>query len=319
MALAWSWAHYFIREVPALHYNQRLAEVGRVVGIWLKEHTQPGDWIAVNPAGALPYYSERPCIDMLGLCDPVIARSRPDPSFPKAVAEPGHAKGDGAYVLSRRPAVILFGNTGGMREPMYLSDHQLTRLVEFHGAYVLKTAILEAPEGWSRFRQIGRARDYFLFDRFQATAAPSVVWGRFPTLGMDMAVDYSGFIAQGSIHYYPSELALYVRRDHALAAMADAEPILPPPPIPESYMDAGQLLDAGIFHAASGRLEEAEHALRLSLERSDNFYTRFVLGKVYFLQGKTEDGKREMLSALKLRPDMPEARQELESRGIPAP
>ena len=47
----------------------------RMVGRWLRREMPPGTWIALNPAGALPYESRLPAIDMLGLNDREIART----------------------------------------------------------------------------------------------------------------------------------------------------------------------------------------------------------------------------------------------------
>jgi hypothetical protein len=50
----------------------------------------------------LPYYAERPALDVLGLNDTYIAHLPPTLDTGK----PGHEKTDPAYVLGRRPAII---------------------------------------------------------------------------------------------------------------------------------------------------------------------------------------------------------------------
>jgi arabinofuranosyltransferase len=68
----------------------------------------PGDTrIALNPAGAIPYYSRLYAYDMLGLTDSHIGH-RVQAGMGKGYA--GHEKGDGAYILDQRPEIILFGN-----------------------------------------------------------------------------------------------------------------------------------------------------------------------------------------------------------------
>jgi arabinofuranosyltransferase len=62
--------------------------------------------VAAVPVGALGWYSDLRVLDMLGLTDPVIARSPVDP----AVNWAGHQKHNGKYVVARRPAAILLGN-----------------------------------------------------------------------------------------------------------------------------------------------------------------------------------------------------------------
>ena len=68
--------------------------------------------IAVDAAGALPYYSKLPSIDMLGLCDRTIATTpfrdwlkTVRPGTPKP---PGHLRGNGDYVIQQQPDLIRF-------------------------------------------------------------------------------------------------------------------------------------------------------------------------------------------------------------------
>jgi arabinofuranosyltransferase len=70
-------------------------------GIWLHDRLAPGTLIAVGPAGAIPYYSRLPSVDMWGLTDAHIARA------PRDGFEPGHDRSDLAYVLGRHPHVIV--------------------------------------------------------------------------------------------------------------------------------------------------------------------------------------------------------------------
>jgi hypothetical protein len=76
-----------------------------VVGAWLREHLPKATVIAVNAAGIVPYASELPTIDMLGLTDAHIAH-RP---IPLGKHFHGHEKYDPEYVLDRGPEVILPG------------------------------------------------------------------------------------------------------------------------------------------------------------------------------------------------------------------
>ncbi len=61
-------------------------------------------WIAATNVGRVPYFADRRTIDMMGLNDEHIGRAEmlvtPDLA--------GHLKGDGKYVLDRRPDVIFF-------------------------------------------------------------------------------------------------------------------------------------------------------------------------------------------------------------------
>ncbi len=66
----------------------------------------PGTRIALCPAGALPYHAGLPIVDMLGLTDPHVARTAPDRRY----VYPGHQRHDGAYVLGRRPELVMLAN-----------------------------------------------------------------------------------------------------------------------------------------------------------------------------------------------------------------
>ena len=87
---------------------------------------------AVDAAGALPYWSELPSLDMLGLNDFYIAH-HPPPDFGHGPI--GHELGDGAYVWRRAPDLISFVNAAGDHQPRFLSGRQLLALPEFHRRY----------------------------------------------------------------------------------------------------------------------------------------------------------------------------------------
>ncbi|MBU8934844.1 MAG: hypothetical protein KOO62_12715 [candidate division Zixibacteria bacterium] len=110
----------------------RVAYNGREVGLWLKANFPPETLIATNAAGSLPYYSELPTIDMLGLNDVHIAH-RKIPSM--GLGTPGHEKGDGEYVLSRDPDLIQFFSSIGSSRPSFLSDRELWGIQHFHEKY----------------------------------------------------------------------------------------------------------------------------------------------------------------------------------------
>jgi hypothetical protein len=76
-----------------------------VIGEWLRSTFAPDATIAVNAAGIVPYVSGLRTIDMLGLNDVHIAHV----PIQLGRGATGHEKHDAAYVLSRRPDVILFG------------------------------------------------------------------------------------------------------------------------------------------------------------------------------------------------------------------
>ena len=131
------------------HIHQRIqrdqvAAHGREVGIWLRMHSRPDAVIATNTAGSIPYFSRLKTIDMLGLNDVHIAH-RPIARLGKGRA--GHEKGDGAYVLSRRPDYIHMGSSLGSIQPDqgFLSDEEIFAQPLFQQLYELK--IVSLPSG----------------------------------------------------------------------------------------------------------------------------------------------------------------------------
>jgi len=76
----------------------------RELGWWLGDHGQPGESMAAMGAGAIPYYSDRTTIDLLGLNDKHIARLDVE-GLGTGVA--GHEKRDPDYVLNeRKPSYV---------------------------------------------------------------------------------------------------------------------------------------------------------------------------------------------------------------------
>jgi hypothetical protein len=116
----------------------RAALVGRIVAEHIRTAWPPGSRVALNTAGSTPYFAPvHVYIDMLGLNDAVISRRRLDKLRLPYQSLPGHAKGDGAYVLSRRPDFIILGPAAGTsaRHPWFLSDLEIARDPSFTRDY----------------------------------------------------------------------------------------------------------------------------------------------------------------------------------------
>jgi hypothetical protein len=106
---------------------------GQVVGLMLKNgFDEQKPLLACTAAGCLPYWSELPSVDMLGLNDYHIARAHPADFGTGRLA---HELGDGAYVLGRKPDLVVFcGPRGGLR-PCYRSGQEMAQLPEFRREY----------------------------------------------------------------------------------------------------------------------------------------------------------------------------------------
>ncbi|MBI4718924.1 MAG: hypothetical protein HY763_14050 [Planctomycetes bacterium] len=136
---------------PYHHFDNYFVDRCAAAGRWLAEHAPPEAVVASTPAGAVAYHSRRRIIDMLGLTDAHIARV-PVPRMGRGRA--GHEKGDGAYVLSRKPDYILLGNVAVGAEPAtsewmeenlcQRSEREIWKAPEFHAHYELRTVALTA-------------------------------------------------------------------------------------------------------------------------------------------------------------------------------
>lgn len=115
------------------------AHFGEIVGHHIDNTWPEGITIALNTAGSTPFFARqnRSFIDMLGLNDPVIAKRENVPLLTERQSWPGHAKGDGAYVLSRAPDRIIIGPAHGVdvADAWFLSGKELESLPEFARCY----------------------------------------------------------------------------------------------------------------------------------------------------------------------------------------
>lgn len=292
---------------------KRIAEAGIFTGKFLKENVNEKSLIAVNAIGTIGYFSELPLIDMLGLCDKNIGKRKVSSRIKSIAITAGHGKGDGLYVLKKKPEVILFGNSGGSENPVYLSDFEMINEKDFRDNYILKKIVIfcEEKKGKFYFPPLFK-KHYKKFYYLKEIPVESMYYGRFD-IGFDIFINLKKFPAEGIFYFYPFEFKFFVRKDSPLLKLKDDEMILPPLLYPENYYNALNFLDAGLWFASKGEYEKAEKYFKKSLELKKNFYIHFLLGRLYFLLGKKEEAKINLNEALKLRPDMEEAKELLKN------
>jgi hypothetical protein len=142
IALAWfvftQFRHPFNVRAKTEMWEWNGKGVGETLGRGFKSQ-QP--LLAVTAAGAVPYWSQLPCLDMLGLSDRHIARA-PVPGGGWI----GHEKGDAAYVLERRPDLLLFGTPGGSDPTGTYAG--LMQAPVFRAQYDRCAFAARAPNGW---------------------------------------------------------------------------------------------------------------------------------------------------------------------------
>jgi arabinofuranosyltransferase len=116
--------------------------VGEPVGRALAAMFPRGTWVATATAGSVPYFAPAlSFLDTLGLNDRHIAR-QPPAALPLALQRsdswtqvPGHLRGDGAYLLARRPDLVMFGGANGDLSPWFVSDYQILLSPAFRANY----------------------------------------------------------------------------------------------------------------------------------------------------------------------------------------
>ena len=135
---------------------------------WLQANAPRNAVVAATPAGAITHNLQLPVIDMLGLNDVHIAHVQvPDAGR----GRPGHEKGDGKYVLSRRPDFVLLANVAVLPRPLSAeeirqnltlrSEHEIWNDPGFHRDYELVSVHLD-DHGVFRYFTFYKRRDVSL-------------------------------------------------------------------------------------------------------------------------------------------------------------
>jgi hypothetical protein len=131
-------------------FRVHVSEQWRNMGLWLRTHSAPTDVVAVSAAGAIPYFSERSSIDMLGINDIHIAHDG-------AISEtspPGHKRHDAAYVLDREPDFIVLNNIEEQGQVLPVEGPSLTangiRLSELPS----NVALFKDERFWRRYTRV---------------------------------------------------------------------------------------------------------------------------------------------------------------------
>jgi hypothetical protein len=298
--------------------SHRTTVVGERVGRWFRRHLAPGDLMAVNTAGAIPYESELPTIDMLGLTDAHIAHRQ---IFIVSSGWAGHRRGWGEYVVRRRPRVILWYNTAGSREPFYLGDHELADNPYFRFFYRPRTAHLAVRDGNGPPQLLAR----FLGDPFEVGAGKE---GRGPDLGLRadvheiLSVPYTEiYDAPVTLNYFeldPRDDDLWPlareygpRIDAFVDAVADrwrVEKDAAPPPDPAARRSVQALCAAALAKIRAGDYETAKSILANAVHENGAARSPLVYQYVANVGAITGDlfvAVGAQKEALRLAPDLP--------------
>jgi hypothetical protein len=101
----------------------------------------PDSLVAGISIGRFGYYSRLPIVDMVGIVDPVVARSEMKVNHPFVARVPGHQRTNADYILRRRPDYILGG-------------------IENIRAFPACMELINHPEFKKRYRYLERLRAY---------------------------------------------------------------------------------------------------------------------------------------------------------------
>jgi arabinofuranosyltransferase len=133
-----SGGHLSIAEIQ----EGRMTAVSQKVADFLRQRGQSTDLVAVNHAGALPYYSQMPTLDMTGLNDHHIAHQ----------ANGGlHGKFDPEYVLSKQPQFIVLNSVVKPNSHQELGGKPIQRFY-YHGYWAGETALWQHPQFSKEYR-----------------------------------------------------------------------------------------------------------------------------------------------------------------------
>lgn len=166
---------------PALNpiVEDPAAFVGQIVGRWIRVAWPTNSLIALNTAGSTPYYApDDRYIDMLGLNDTHIARVHIDRLLLPWQHVPGHTKGDGGYVLDRKPDYIIIGPAQGTdaHRPWFLSDLEIAMDPRLKRDYVIRRVALPtaAFAGYRRHFETNTGElDFTYYERINRARADS--------------------------------------------------------------------------------------------------------------------------------------------------
>lgn len=300
---------YLTEEPYRAFVAHRTAVVGQRVGERLARHLDRADVIAVNTAGALPYFSRQPAIDMLGLTDATIAQR---PVFIVSPGWAGHRRGWGAYVLDRRPRVIFFYNASGSREPFYLSDHELADNPYFRFFYQLKTFTVPAPDDGGV--PVGR----FLGFPFGFDASGRAPWrdlgleSRFEARPLAHTVLYDGATVAHYFELDSRDATLWTARqagnvDGFLGTVAQAwARIAPPPSDPSARAPVEALCAAAYEKIQAGDVAAAKTILTTAARQNGSARSPLVyqyIANVAVLDGDLFTAVAAQKEALRIAPD----------------
>jgi hypothetical protein len=122
-------------------YNRGFHLRAKFYGLLFKKLLLPHQFIALSPMPTVAHFYGGRVLDMLGLTDPKIAHRK----LPMGIKTHSHEKGDGRYVLSMRPTIIIFkgdlyflnapGDYPLKKDLIFISDREIVDIPAFYRLY----------------------------------------------------------------------------------------------------------------------------------------------------------------------------------------
>ena len=141
---------------PALEgrFDRRMATSGTLGRVLEAAWGDRQPLLGVDAAGALPYYTMFPALDMLGLNDPWLV-DHPPPGFGGAAI--GHDLGNADYVWRSEPDVIAFDGGFGTLKPTWRHGRALVKDPKFVRRYqVVQIAVVHHGKTLTAFLHVRR-------------------------------------------------------------------------------------------------------------------------------------------------------------------
>jgi len=101
------------------HYKRITYRLSANSAMRLRAEWPPPHLVAAVGVGVLGYVSRLPILDLVGLLDPVVARTKTPPITGEFLL-PGHQRSNADYILHRRPDFIVIPRKGGSTLPAIL-------------------------------------------------------------------------------------------------------------------------------------------------------------------------------------------------------
>jgi hypothetical protein len=139
----------FSPEIWTARFMDRAGYTGAIAGRYIAANWPAGSLVALNTAGSTPYSApDLYFLDMLGVNDAHIARRTSPGKFLSGQEVASHGKGDGAYVLSRKPDYIILGPAEGATagRAYFLTDYELEQSSEFAQNYQLRQVDIDVSQ-----------------------------------------------------------------------------------------------------------------------------------------------------------------------------